>query len=511
MQELAYQFASRLRAAWRHRWFALAAAWIIAICGWALVHRMPDRYEATVRVWVDTQSVLKPLLAGVTVQPNVQQLLAMLSRTLMSRPNLEKVIRMAGMESGIKTPEGKELLVARLTKEVSVLSAGGDNLFTIAYTDRDPQTAELVVRSLLTIFVEGSRSDQRRDSETAQRFIDEEIKTYKEKLDAAENAMIEFKRRQVLAAGARGDQTTQLVSVQAALDDAKIELKIAEAEWETIKRRSADQAEIPDLLREQRADGRVPSEIDTRVKALEQKLDALRFNYTDQHPDVVALMRTIAQLEEQKKTEASQRKPSASAAPAPEPLRQPLTATLTAAEANLAAAKFRVAEYTKRLDELKAAAAAAPEADAEYAHLSRDYEMAKSTYASMLSRRETARISDKMESASVTNFRVVDPPQVSSRPKSPDRPRLNLLVLVVALAGGAALAYLLSQLTPTISDERRLREVSGAQVLATVLKNWTDAEKRQRIRSQIAFLMSFVGLLSAYAAITFAVALVSGA
>jgi hypothetical protein len=116
-----------------------------------------------------------------------------------------------------------------------------------------------------------------------------------------------------------------------------------------------------------------------------------------------------------------------------------------------------------------------------------------------------------MESASVTNFRVVDPPQVSSRPKSPDRPRLNLLVLVVALAGGAALAYLLSQLTPTISDERRLREVSGAQVLATVLKNWTDAEKRQRIRSQIAFLMSFVGLLSAYAAITFAVALVSGA
>jgi polysaccharide chain length determinant protein (PEP-CTERM system associated) len=511
MQELAYEFASRLRAAWRYRWFAIAAAWIIAIFGWALVHRMPDRYEATVRVWVDTQSVLKPLLAGVTVQPNVQQLVAMLSRTLMSGPNLEKVIRMAGMESEISTPDGKEALVARLTKEVSVLSAGGVDLFTIAYTDRDPQRAESVVRSLLTIFVEGSRSDQRRDSETAQRFIDEEIKTYKEKLDAVESAMIEFKRRQVFAAGARGDQTAQLVSAQAALDEAKMELKLAEMEWETVKRRTADQAEMPNLLREEGADGRVPSEIDTRVKALEQKLEALRFNYTDQHPDIVALMRSIAQLEEQKKTEAKQRKPSGNAALAPEALPRQLTASLTAAEANLAAAKLRVAEHTKRYDELKAAAAAAPVVDAELAHLTRDYEMAKSTYASMLSRRETARISDKMESASVTNFRVVDPPRVSSRPKSPDRPRLNLLVLVVALAGGAALAYLLSQLNPTISDERRLREVGGAQVLATVVKSWTDAQKRQRIRSLIAFLMSFAGLLSAYAAITFAVVLVSRA
>src|SRR4051812_9934054 len=133
---------------------------------------MPDRYEATVRVWVDAQSVLKPLLAGVTVQPNVQQLVGMLSRTLISRPNVEKVIQMAGMESEIRTPDGRELLITRLTRELTVLSAGGDNLFTIAYTDTDRQRAELVVRSLLTIFVDGSRSDQRRDSEAAQRFID---------------------------------------------------------------------------------------------------------------------------------------------------------------------------------------------------------------------------------------------------------------------------------------------------------------------------------------------------
>jgi capsular polysaccharide biosynthesis protein len=187
-----------------------------------------------------------------------------------------------------------------------------------------------------------------------------------------------------------------------------------------------------------------------------------------------------------------------------------MTLSLAAAEANVASAKARVAEYTKRYEELKAAAAAAPEADAEYAHLSRDYEWAKSAYASMVARRETARISDEMESrASVTNFRVVDPPQVSSRPTSPNRSQLNLIALVLAIGGGAGLAYVLSQLRPAIGDERRLREVSGAPVLGTVVMDWTKAEKRRRTRGLIGFFASFAGLFSAYAGIPYAVALIS--
>jgi capsular polysaccharide biosynthesis protein len=187
-----------------------------------------------------------------------------------------------------------------------------------------------------------------------------------------------------------------------------------------------------------------------------------------------------------------------------------LALSLAAAEANVASAKARVAEYSKRYDELKAAAAAAPEADAEFAHLSRDYEWAKNAYASMVSRRETARISDEMESrASVTNFRVVDPPQVPSKPKSPNRPQLNLMVLVLAIGGGGGLAYLLSQLRPTIGDERRLREVSGAPVLGTVVMDWTEAERRRRRRGLIGFFASFASLLSGYVAVTYALALIS--
>ncbi|MBK7744621.1 MAG: hypothetical protein IPI40_13670 [Betaproteobacteria bacterium] len=55
--------------------------------------RIPDKYEASARIYVDTQSVLKPLMSGIAIQPNIDQQVMILSRTLISRPNVEKLVR----------------------------------------------------------------------------------------------------------------------------------------------------------------------------------------------------------------------------------------------------------------------------------------------------------------------------------------------------------------------------------------------------------------------------------
>jgi polysaccharide chain length determinant protein (PEP-CTERM system associated) len=452
---------------------------------------------------VDTQAVIKNLLYGITVQPNVAQTLGMIGRTLISRPNMERLIQMADMDIDLKTAQARENLITRMTREVTIRPAEGENLFSITYTDTDPQRAKRVVQSLLTIFEEGSRSDQKKDSETARRFIDEEIRTSKEKLDAAEKAVIEYKRGQMLTAGGR--DYTRVIEAQTALSDAKLELKIAEAGRDAIKKSLPDETEIPSLLGDNNADGGAPPESDARIQALEEKLEGLRLNYTEQHPDVAALVTAIAQLKAQKNAQTKQRRPS-NVAQAPG--YRPLTLSLATAEANVDALKARVAEYSKRYDDLKAAAIAAPQNDADYAHLSRDYEMTKSTYGTLLARRETARISEEMESrTSTTNFRVIDPPRVPSVPKAPNREILSSIVLLMALGGGLGFAFVLSQLRPTFNDERRLTEVSGFQVLGTVIMAWTDAQKARRTRGLVALLISFGSLLSAYAAIMVGLAL----
>ena len=504
MDELTDQLLSHLRATWHYRWFAVVLAWILALYGWIVVYRMPDRFEASARVWVDTQSVIKQFMSGITAQPNVSHMVGSISRTLISRPNMEKVIRKADLDIGLKTPQEWDQLITRLTKELTVQSPGGDLYFT-TFTDTDSERAKRVVQSLLVIFEEGSRSGQEKDSEAARRFLDEEIKNSKEKLEFAEKGVIEFKRRQMLTVGGR--DYTRVIEAQAALSEATMELKIAELGRDAIKKNLADETENPSLLGDRSADGGEPLETNARIQALEDKLDGLRQNYTDQHPNVIAIMRTIAELREQLNAGAKLRKRTPGAAQARDAMPHPMALSLATAEANVAAAKSRVTEYSKRYDELKTAAIAAPQIDVDYSHLTRDYDMAKNQYATLLARRESARISNEMETkTSVTNFRVIDPPRVTL--KGPNRPLLNSLVLLLALGGGVGFAFVLSQIRPTFNDERRLREVSGIPVIGAIVNmEWTDAQKATKTRGLVALLISFASLLSAYAAIMVALAL----
>lgn len=501
MHELVDQLLSHLKAIWRHRWHAVVFAWVVAVGGWIAVYLWPDRYEASARVYVDTQSVLRPLLAGLAVQPNVDQMVTMMSRTLISRPNLEKVIRMADMDIRLKSPEDREQLIIRLTKGLAIKSAGRENLYTISYGDKNPQEAKRVVQSLLTMFVEGSLGDKRKDSDSARRFIDEQLKANSEKLVAAENAVTEFKRRHLGLMPREGrDYYARLVEAQSALNQATLELKEAENARDAIKKQLA--GDTPVWLGEQGPSEVASPEIDGRIQALQKNLDSLRLTYTEQHPDIIAITRTIAQLQEQKKREAKLRKPSPTAAQTQNPAYQQLSVPLAEAEASVASMKVRAAEYQKRYDELKAAANAIPQVEAEYTQLTRDYEVTKANYAQLLSRRESAQISGDMESnASVMDFRVIDPPQVPLVPDAPNRRLLMSVVLLAALGGGVGFAFLVSQIRPTFNDERRLREVSGLPVFGTVVMAWTDAQKARQKKGLVALLLSFLSLLSAYAAI----------
>ena len=515
MHEVIDQILSYVKAAWGYRWYAVGTAWVVAIGGWIFVYKTPDRYEATARVFVDTQSVLRPLLAGLTVQPNVDQMVQMMSRTLISRPNLEKVIRMADLDIKLKTNEDREELIARLNKNLQIRAAGRENLYTIGYGDQNPAEAKRVVQALLTIFVEGSLGDKRKDSDSARRFLDEQIKAYNDKLVAAENAFTEFKRKNVGLMGGRGGQDYygRLSEAQAAVNQAELELKEAENARDALKKQLSGDLEAPPSLLEQSGSGSAePShpEIDARIAALEQKLDALRLNYTDRHPDIVGIQRIITQLKEQKKVDAKQQKGVSSAAQAQRlnPMQQQLSISLASAEASVASMKARVAEYRKRLDGLKAAVNAQPQVEAEYVQLTRDYEVTKANYERLLSRREQAQMSGEMESnASVMDFRVIDPPTVPSTPNAPNRRLLMSMVMLFAIGAGIGVAFLLSQIRPTFNDEKKLREISGLPVFGTVAMAWTDVQRSKRRKGLVALLLSFLSLLSAYGTIMAALTL----
>jgi len=186
MDELISQIATIARGMWKHRWRGLIVAWLVAVVGAIVVMAVPDKYEASARIYVDTQSILKPLMSGLAVQPNVEQQVMMLSRTLITRPNVEKLIRMADLDLGNASKAEQDVLIDQVTKTLEIKNVGRDNIYTLSYRDPNPERAKKVVQSLVSIFVESSMGSSRQDSDTAKKFIDEQIKTYVAKLEEAE-------------------------------------------------------------------------------------------------------------------------------------------------------------------------------------------------------------------------------------------------------------------------------------------------------------------------------------
>ena len=83
-------------------------AWVVALAGWVYVWQMPESYKATARLYVDSNSVLRPLMRGLAITPNIDQRIAMMSRTLLSRPNLERLARMTDLDLQVTTDAQKE-------------------------------------------------------------------------------------------------------------------------------------------------------------------------------------------------------------------------------------------------------------------------------------------------------------------------------------------------------------------------------------------------------------------
>ena len=171
-------------------------------------------------------------------------------------------------------------------------------------------------------------------------------------------------------------------------------------------------------------------------------------------------------------------------------------------EARVAALRARVGEYSARAARLRSQSALAPDVEAHLAQLNRDYEVNKQNYEKLVGRREAAKLSGELSSATDTMvFRVIDPPTVPSTPAGPNRPRFFTLVFVGALLAGLGVALMMSQIRPTFMSQAKLREVAALPILGSISMNWTDEQKIKRTKRTYAFGAAVVALFGVYGAV----------
>ena len=501
------QVMEQVQGAWRFRWLAIAAAWVVCIVGWLFVFTLPDMYEANAKVFVDTRTALRPLLKDLVIDQDVDSQLSMVRQAMLGRPQLQRVATGTGLDQRVKTPEERSRLIDQLQARITITGGPGTSgspfgkensggLYVISYQDPQRDKAIEVVDKLLNTFVEDTLGGKRVGSENAQRFLREQISDYERRLSEAEDRLAQFKKKNVglmpAAQGQGNDYFSRLQNEMDAAKKAQDTLNIALRRREELQRQLHGEAPfVPSapLPTGQKSSG---GDTSTRIQEAQTRLDELLLRFTDKHPDVIALRETLEQLKQRRdaEVEALRRGDPGAASTAgatSNPVYQSIQLVLNQTEVEVAALRGEINDRHQKIAQLRALVDTMPEVEAEFARLNSDYDVTRASYTALVDRLEKAKLSEQAEETGVVKFQIVDPPAAAFGPVAPNRVRLLAIVLIAGLGVGGGLAYLLHQMRPVFTNVRTLSEITGARVLGTVSMTWLDKKRAQSRLRRLAF------------------------
>lgn len=513
MQEIIRLILFYLSGIWRYRWSVLIIAAILSPIGWAFVATMPDEYRSSARVYVDTESVLTPLLHGLAVRVDDERRVRMMTNVLFSRENLEKLARMTDMDLQARTPEDMDTLVADLRSRAR-LEMAGDNIYTISFRDESPDLTRRVVQAMLTIFVESNLGSARQDQDSAERFLQREIKDYERRLIEAERKIKDFRMRNLDLISDKGSHFDRLRSAREELVEATDELALARSRRDELHNQldflESQGATLPGFqVWVEESSREITTPLDLQLVETEGQIEEMLLRYTERHPDIIALRQSVERLRQQRDRQreefiAEQRNSEVAVAQSLErnPIYQEMRLRVADAESEVVVQQTRVAALRDKIDQFQAAVDEVFQIEAEEQQLSRDHAILHSNHQALVERMERARLTREVDtSVDTVRFRTLDPPKVPQEPSAPNRIALSSGVFGGSLTLGIGFAFLLAQLRPVFFDRRQLAEISGVPVIGSVNMVWVARQQVRHTLGNLSFLLLVLFLLAAYAAV----------
>ena len=487
----------------RRRWLAIAFAWDVCLLGWAAVALMPNRYVSEARFYVDTTTLLNPLLRGISVNSDDKtrdQEVAVMQRTLTARPNLIRVAQMTDLDKTAKTDAQLQGLINKLESHITITSQG-PNLFLVQYSDNSAEMARNVVQALLTIFVESSVGSKREDIKTAKSFVETQIADYEGQLKDAEAKLADFKVKNVgFFSSTSQTFAARLEAAREGLEAAKTDYQDAATQRDALNRQLSTTPRLIAVDAASPTAGQAQgTSLQQRIRTLQIKLEELRLQYTDKHPDVIATTEQLRRLTAPRaKDDADSTDADTPALRVPNDLYAQLALKTSDAETHVASSKHKLEEAQRLFTDLEQKASEAPRIEAEFTNLNRDYEVLKSSYEGLLQRRESARIAQAADSTTESvQFRVIAAPELPATPSGPKRTIFNTIVLILGLGAGIGFVVLMTTIEDHVASTDDLAEIANIPILGSV-STITALDKRERAeRGPDRFKFAAAGLVAA--------------
>jgi polysaccharide chain length determinant protein (PEP-CTERM system associated) len=493
-----------LQGIWLRRRYIVITAWVVCPLGWLFVMSLPPTFQASTKVYVETQSVLAPILRGLALQTDSEQQIQLMARTLLSKPTLEKIARATDMDISAKDSQDYENLISSLQKDIKLSSSGRENIYVISYAHSSPDVAKRLVQETLNTFMEGKVGNAAEDKRKTSQFLEEQIADYEKRLTEAEKRLSDFKKQQMTEAPmSEQGFYSRIEAEKSRVEATTLELRQLRSQYDSVQKQL--KGEEPLLNSNLGTAGAIATQYDERINFLRQQLDGLLIRYTDKHPDVIETRKVLASLEDLRSKELEQLTKAVAdgsggnVALAQNQVYQEMRLNASRLENEIAAAQVKLEDAQSKLNTLQLQMNIIPDIEARFAGLNRDYEITKGKFEELLSRRESIELSQRAdESEQDVQFRIIEPPYVPLKPSGPPRVIFYTVVLVLGVGLGVFMAFVRSQLQPVVTSALQLKTICDFPVFGLVSHTNKSALLKQSKLHLLYFLLLSGALLFSY-------------
>ncbi len=449
-----------LRALYRHRYLFIIVSLLVMTLIGAYAFTLPRKYSADTTVFIE-RNVIDSLVRGIAVSPDINDRIRVLRYAILSRDLVTKTLEDVGSDVFTKPIAEQQSYISKLIERIN-LRIRGQELFILSLVDKDPAFAQKFVNTLVGKYVEENISAKRDETYGANRFLKEQIETFKAKLEAAEDKIIEFRKKNgIYFSVDEGATLANIRTLEGQIENIELTEDTLKGRKKQIESQLASLPETIDMVSETAEGG--------RLAEMEARLNNLLLKYTDNYPEVIRLKSEIEALKKRlAKPDNTENKPERTRLTSLNPLHQELQGRLFDIDAelsSLAARKLNLQRtIAKRENELREV----PTARKELGILIQERDSIRNVYDELLGRMSQSEVSKQMEIGNkAATFRIVDAAVLPKVPVSPNMLKMFLLAVVGGLGCGVGAIYLIESMDTKVRDVAMF-EALGVDVLAVV-------------------------------------------
>jgi polysaccharide chain length determinant protein (PEP-CTERM system associated) len=496
--------AGLLEIARRRRVLALLPFLFVLTAAASLAVFLPSVWTAKTLVLVNRQQIPERLVAP-TVQTDIEARLLTLSQDVLTPDRLLKIAQDYGLYRNLRRTQPAEEVVEQMRRDIRLELVEDKErrpreqrsaLFNIAYRAPDPQVAVGVTNTLASLYIQENGRLREKQAAGTTAFLDTQLADVSNRLKTQEQHISEYKEKNI------GELPEQRDTNVRTLERLQQQLQLASENNRRANERkqlltdSLGQFDMTSGMVAGPGAGPNVTPADTaaaRLNLLRQELAVMQTKFHDRYPDVIQMKDQIrilaAKLEAEKKAQAAQaanaaanKKPARDLRVVPQnPYIQSLMTQLDQAQVDaqeIADINRQIAVYQRRLENT-------PKREQELAIITRDYETTRELHKTLLAKRGEADMASELEQRQQgETFRVIEPARLPEHPAGPNRFRLLLVGLALALGASGVAVLLAEQVDTSFRRVDEVRATAPMPVLSAIPRITTEQDRYRQLRQR---------------------------